>query len=813
MRAFSIAALAGGLALLSGCVSSEQAYFLNTESSANVYVAPVASSIRKIAVLPFKAETELIGGSVSDMFVTELLRAGRYELVERSQMAKVLGESELALSGLSDARAAEVASMLGADGVVIGTVDEYGTVAVGGHPYPQVGISVRMIDIANGKIMWSADLAKRASSKSAILSAFARSVVHEMAAGMYRKWSQQRYAPGAAAPAAAAPAPAAVVSEMAPALPPPPPQKPAFTLSDMGLREVTISWTEPAARASEYIVERAAAKEGPFQVLGRVSAFRLTYRDSGTAQAPLADSTVYFYRLSSVSADGQKSDPSAVRESMTAPPPDPPKGLTASAPSPRAVKVVWDAPPAEACIREYKIERAAGDADKFLEAGRVTKPEFQEGGTRESPLADKTLYRYRIKAVNKVGSEGEWSELAVIETLPPPPPVEGLKAESGGVRCVPLSWTALADPFVVRYEVQRGDGPDGVFQKIGTVKASAGKVFMDGGREPGSLPDQMAFWYRLVAVNTVESESAPCAPVTAVTRAPPPAVEGVTAASGLPRMARVTWAMSADEKVTGYRVQRAEKGGEFVEIATVEGRETLSFEDRGRASKKALGTLSDGATYVYRVAAFNAARAAGGWSEPADACTKPVPHAPAGVSAESGLPRRIRVTWQPCPETDIAVYVIEHATEGKKYRETGRVEVAAGGGLIFAEKELDDSETWSYRIKAVDRDTLESVWCEPVKATTKALPAAPTALTSAAETGVWRLAWKASEIDDAVSYTILQKGFLHWTPLGTTPGTEFPIPAATVRKGITVAVTVKDMDGLESVKSAPLEIKPPKAAP
>jgi fibronectin type 3 domain-containing protein/TolB-like protein len=810
MRAFAVSAmaLAGGLALLSGCMSPEQAYFLETESSANVYVAPVQSSIRKLAILPFKAETELIGGSVSDMFVTELLRAGRYELVERSQMAKVLGESELALSGLSDARAAEVASLLGADGVVIGTVDEYGTVAVGGHPYPQVGISVRMIDIANGKIMWSADLAKRASSKSAILSAFARSIVHELAAGMYRKWGQQRYAPGAAAPASpAATAPATVVSEMAPALPPPPPQKPAFALSDMGLREVTISWTEPAARAAEYIIERAAAKEGPFQVLGRVPASRLTYRDAGTAQAPLADCTVYFYRLSSVSADGQKSDPSTVRESMTAPPPDPPKGLKASAPSPRAVKVVWDAAPAEACVREYRIERAVGDADTFLEAGRAMKPEFQEGGTRESPLADNTLYRYRVKAVNKVGSEGDWSEPAVIETLPPPRPVEGLKAGSGGVRCVPLSWTALADPFVVRYEVQRSDGPDGEFRKIGTVKASAEKSFVDGGREPGSLPDQAAFWYRLVAVNTVESESAPCAPVTAVTRAPPPAVEGVTAEGGLPRMARVAWTKSADEKAAGYKIQRSALMGEFEEVGAVEGRDTAAFEDRGRARRQALGTLGDGTTYLYRVQAYNIAKATGAWSRIADATTKPAPAAPAGLGAESGLPRRIDLAWLPNREADVDHYVVEWSKDGQAFKTLQQV--PAGENPVFSVKELENRETRHFRVKAVDRDTIESGWSPVKTAATKPAPPVPQGLT--AENGV--LAWDKPDVPDVAGYSVWQKGLLLWSLLGTADKPEFKIPEKLAGKKITVAVTVKDADGLESERSAPTIVAPVATVP
>lgn len=89
-------ALACALALSCGCATSGDPYFLNTDSDANVYVAPVPCWIEKVAIMPFKAPTELIGTTVADLLTTEMLRAGRYELVERSQMAQVLSEAELA---------------------------------------------------------------------------------------------------------------------------------------------------------------------------------------------------------------------------------------------------------------------------------------------------------------------------------------------------------------------------------------------------------------------------------------------------------------------------------------------------------------------------------------------------------------------------------------------------------------------------------------------------------------------------------------------------------------------------------------------
>ncbi|NCA81351.1 MAG: hypothetical protein EOM72_01205 [Opitutae bacterium] len=146
-------------------------------SGANIYVDRTPGSILRVAVLPFKAATELIGSSASDLFVTELLHTGRYQLVERSQLSQVLGEAEVALSGVTDARAIEVGNMLGADGVIIGTVDEYGTLAVKGQSLAVVGLSVRLIDCTSGRVMWSASFSDCAKDARTPLSSHARAVV------------------------------------------------------------------------------------------------------------------------------------------------------------------------------------------------------------------------------------------------------------------------------------------------------------------------------------------------------------------------------------------------------------------------------------------------------------------------------------------------------------------------------------------------------------------------------------------------------------------------------------------------------------
>ena len=174
------------LALATGCATSGGSASGGSGASApNVYVAREAKRITKVGILPFKAATSLIGGSVSDQFVTEMMKLTRYELVERAQMSGVLGETEVALSGLTAGQAAQLGQMAGAQGVIIGTVSEYETVALGGRTYPVVGISIRLIDCGTGKILWSVDHAAR-GGRNDTLAQHSRKVVHDMAVALNR---------------------------------------------------------------------------------------------------------------------------------------------------------------------------------------------------------------------------------------------------------------------------------------------------------------------------------------------------------------------------------------------------------------------------------------------------------------------------------------------------------------------------------------------------------------------------------------------------------------------------------------------------
>ena len=800
--------------LAGGAASAQDArYFQGTRSSANVYVAPVASSIQKVAVMPFKAPTELIGSSVSDIFVTEMLRARRYTLVERGQIAQVLGETEFALAGLTDSAAIAAGRMLGADGVILGTVDEYGTVAHRGRSYPVVGASIRLIDCDSGQVMWSVGHARRADSPVDTLSGHARKVVHEMVAAVVQNWRVQRVVASdrrsSSVPRDNPDDPVGFSGPVVMTEAMPPPQPEGLTTDDFGLRAVTLRWPPPADRSLSYRVERAEGPDGPFAPLATVAATRGAYTDAGSRGVPLSDATAYYYRLVALDRMRAESDPSAVAESLTAPPPDPPENVATEAPAGRMARLTWDPAAAEG-VTSYIVERADAKDGDFIRAGTVAAARFEEGGTTSSPLADSTPYWYRVRSVNRVGSAGEPSAPVRLTTRPPPAPPAGLRATSREVRCVPLEWPPHPDNDIARYDIYRADSPDGPFARLTSVHGRDTTSWLDGGRDPGNLGDARKYVYFIRAINTVGSESGDSKTVAAATRPLPPSVAGLAAATGLPRRVELTWTPSPDDKVVAYEIERAEAGEPFAAIARLEDRERSAYEDTGGTARRPAPrpSLRDGTPYAYRIRALNTASAASDWCKPATAVTKVVPRAPAGLRTSSGKARVIGLVWQANPEADIAHYIVQMSVAPDRgFVEAGRVEADALRGL--KQDGLPPGLTRYYRIKAVDADGLESEWSAVLAGATKPQPAPPARLAVEWTGDSARLTWEPPPQSDIAAYRIFSKRLMGQDEIATVKKAEYVFPADALAKKLVILVVAIDRDDLESAPSAPLERRQP----
>jgi curli biogenesis system outer membrane secretion channel CsgG len=110
------------------------------------------------------------GEAAQDIFVTELVKSGRYRVVERAQLQALLAEQNLSLAGDVDAASAvQAGRLLGVKYFITGALTEYGSTdsgassgGIGGLPSFGVGkkkftaaFNARAIDTETGEIVWA----------------------------------------------------------------------------------------------------------------------------------------------------------------------------------------------------------------------------------------------------------------------------------------------------------------------------------------------------------------------------------------------------------------------------------------------------------------------------------------------------------------------------------------------------------------------------------------------------------------------------------------------------------------------------------
>ncbi len=185
---YGVLLILGLFDFLSSCATVPPPSEIDDETDLVLDLPPYSGEKLTIAVLDLQNQTEFddprIGRGVANMLVTALVNSDRFTVVERNSEAiqKLLEEQALGLSGVVDAAtAAKVGKMLGAKGVVIGEVSEFGIrktgafVGVGGKKTitTRVVIDARMVDVETGRIMMaSPGIGKSRTSTSGIALTF-----------------------------------------------------------------------------------------------------------------------------------------------------------------------------------------------------------------------------------------------------------------------------------------------------------------------------------------------------------------------------------------------------------------------------------------------------------------------------------------------------------------------------------------------------------------------------------------------------------------------------------------------------------------
>ncbi len=149
--------------------------------------APAAGARPRVAVLAFKDKTSRYswyqgGQAVQDMFVTELAKTGKYRVIDREQLAALMAEKNLSLSGDIDPKTAvRAGKMLGVEYFVTGSLtqlsaSERRSSAPGFRGFPgfnvrseemEAAVDARAISTTTGEIVWT-DSEKDTSSDASV---------------------------------------------------------------------------------------------------------------------------------------------------------------------------------------------------------------------------------------------------------------------------------------------------------------------------------------------------------------------------------------------------------------------------------------------------------------------------------------------------------------------------------------------------------------------------------------------------------------------------------------------------------------------
>lgn len=142
---------------------------------------------KRVAVFDFSDKTDhhyiwwggkSVGRGMADMLVTALVKSGRYTVIERQNLDKMLAEQKLGVSGLvTPQSAAKIGKLLGVEMAIIGTVTEFGYKKnnIGGRikgiglgvksQSAVVAVDVRFINTTTGEIIKAESVRKEKSKK------------------------------------------------------------------------------------------------------------------------------------------------------------------------------------------------------------------------------------------------------------------------------------------------------------------------------------------------------------------------------------------------------------------------------------------------------------------------------------------------------------------------------------------------------------------------------------------------------------------------------------------------------------------------
>lgn len=116
--------------------------------------------VTKVAVVPFEnnSKEQFAAERIRGMAITQILSQGLFDVVDKGLVDSALREEAVDLSKapMDAPTMKRLGSRLAAQAVLLGSIDQAGVVQRGNNSYPELSITLRLVDSNTGMIFWQA---------------------------------------------------------------------------------------------------------------------------------------------------------------------------------------------------------------------------------------------------------------------------------------------------------------------------------------------------------------------------------------------------------------------------------------------------------------------------------------------------------------------------------------------------------------------------------------------------------------------------------------------------------------------------------
>jgi uncharacterized protein len=270
-----------------------------------------------------------------------------------------------------------------------------------------------------------------------------------------------------------------------------------------------------------------------------------------------------------------------------------------------------------------------------------------------------------------------------------PATLQGLKAKSGLVKTIELTWPVSSSEEVEGYYLYVSKEKEGTFSLLKRIDGRAINSFVHGGPLE-KLEDGGTYYYSMRTFNKVNVESELSETIVAVTKPRPAKPSGLNGEALKVKEVPLAWQPNPEKDIAVYHIYRAAGPEDFAQIANVSVK--TGYQDRD---------LKDGTTYKYKIRAEDKDGLISDFSDVISVQTKPKPKKLEGVMSRISEGNVI-LSWEPASEPEITHYVVYEK------RFFGLQRIDAVKITSFSEAAPGKGKSKIYAVTSVDKDGLES---------------------------------------------------------------------------------------------------------